>query len=247
MGPDDPYGPDDTPWYQQPGPVAVLVIVVLLIAGLLAWLIFGGDDDDDTIDTSPTTELVTTLETTAPEETTTTLEPVETTIETTTTAVETTLPPETTVAPATTIPVVTVPPQPDATLWDIIVNSPDLSGLRGLIELAGLQDVLSDPAATLTLFAPSNTAIELAAAGVGAPDFTDPAVVRDILLTHVHTEGVLLAVDVLGLSEVTVANGGPHAIDASATPPTIGGGGVLVVDVTSSNGVIHVIDLVLQP
>ena len=183
----------------------------------------------------------------------TSVQPVETTTttsttieETTTTVAETTT---TTIAPSTTVPVVTVPPQAEATLWDVIDNSPDLSELKALIELAGLRDVLSDPNATLTLLAPSNQAITTAAAGVGAPDFSNPSVVEAVLLTHVDTTQALLFTELLALDppEFVVANPGPHEIDASANPPTIGGATVLVADVEASNGVLHVIDRVLLP
>jgi uncharacterized surface protein with fasciclin (FAS1) repeats len=182
------------------------------------------------------------LSSTRPVETTTT---TSTTIEETTTTAATT----TTVAPSTTVPVVTVPPQPEATLWDVIVNSPGLSELRALVELAGLQDVLSDPDATLTLLAPSNQAISAALGGVGAPDFDNPAVVEAVLLTHVDDTQSLLITQLLALSppEFVVVNPGPHPIDASANPPTIGGAQILEADIEAANGVLHVIDQVLLP
>ena len=181
-----------------------------------------------------------------PPETTTTTTTTSTTIEETTTTVADTT---TTIAPSTTVPVVTVPPQPEATLWDVIDNSPDLSQLRALIELAGLRDVLSDPNATLTLLAPSNQAITTAAGGVGAPDFTNPSIVEAVLLTHVDTVQALLITELLARepSEFVVANPGPHPIDPAANPPTIGGATVLVADIEASNGVLHVIDRVLLP
>jgi uncharacterized surface protein with fasciclin (FAS1) repeats len=184
------------------------------------------------------------LSTVRPVETTTTTTTIEET--TTTTVVEDTT---TTVAPTTSAPVVTVPPQPEATLWDVIVNSPDLSELRALVELAGLQDVLADPNQTLTLLAPSNQAITTAAAGVGAPDFTNPAIVESVLLTHVDNTQALLITQILALSppELTVVNPGPHEIDAAANPPTIGGAQILVADIEAANGVLHVIDRVLIP
>jgi uncharacterized surface protein with fasciclin (FAS1) repeats len=177
-----------------------------------------------------------------PETTTTTTTTIE---ETTTTVADTT----TTVAASTTVPVVTVPPQPEATLWDVIDNSPDLSELKALIELAGLQDVFSDPNATLTLLAPSNQAITTAAGGVGAPDFTNPSVVEAVLLTHVDATQALLFTELLALDppEFVPVNPGPHDIDSSANPPTIGEATVLVADVEASNGVLHVIDRVLLP
>jgi uncharacterized surface protein with fasciclin (FAS1) repeats len=179
-----------------------------------------------------------------PPETTTTT--TTTTIEETTTTVADTT---TTVAPSTTVPVVTVPPQPEATLWDVIDNSPDLSELKALIELAGLQDVFDDPNATLTLLAPSNQAITTAASGVGAPDFTNPSVVEAVLLTHVDTTQALLFTQLLALDppEFVPVNPGPHEIDADANPPTIGEATVLVADVEASNGVLHVIDRLLLP
>ncbi len=184
------------------------------------------------------------VETTTTTTTTTTIE--ETTTTPATTVVEDTT---TTVAPATTVPVVTVPPQPEATLWDVIINSPDLSELRALVELAGLQDVLSDPTQTITLLAPSNAAITTAAGGVGAPDFTNPAIVESVLLTHIDNTQVLLITQLLALAppELVVVNPGPHAIDAAANPPTVGGAQILVADVEASNGVLYVIDQVLLP
>jgi uncharacterized surface protein with fasciclin (FAS1) repeats len=172
--------------------------------------------------------------------------PPATTIEEATTTVEDTT---TTVAPSTTIPVVTVPPQPEATLWDVIDNSPDLSELKALIQRAGLQDVFDDPNATLTLLAPSNQAITIAASGIGAPDFGNPSVVEAVLLTHVDITRPLLFTQLLALDppEFVSANPGPHAIDAGTNPPTIGLATVLVADVEASNGVLHVIDRVLLP
>jgi uncharacterized surface protein with fasciclin (FAS1) repeats len=175
----------------------------------------------------------------------TTIPPATTIEETTTTVADTT----TTVAPETTVPVVTVPPQPEATLWDVIDNSPDLSELKALIQLAGLQDVFDDPNATLTLLAPSNQAITIAKSGVGAPDFENPSVVEAVLLTHVDTTQALLFTQLLALDppEFVPVNPGPHVIDAGANPPTIGEATVLVADVEAANGILHVIDRVLLP
>jgi uncharacterized surface protein with fasciclin (FAS1) repeats len=186
------------------------------------------------------------LSTVRPVETSTTSTTIEeTTTTTSTTVVDTT----TTEAPATSVPVVTVPPQPESTLWDVIVASPDLSELRALVELAGLQDILSDPNQTLTLLAPSNQAIATAAGGVGAPDFSNPSIVESVLLTHVDNTQALLITQLLALDppEFVVVNPGPHAVDAAANPPTVGGAQVLVADIEAANGVLHVIDRVLIP
>lgn len=180
-----------------------------------------------------TTVETTIVDTTVPETTTTT-----TVAETTTTAPS---PP----------PTVTVPPQPAATLWDVIVANPDLAGIMGWIEAAGLEDQFDDPNATLTLLAPSNQAIDNARTIHGPPagpiDFDDTANLLLLVNTHLVETGALRVADIAGLPQVDVVEPGPHAVDTSTDPPTIGGAQILVADVVAANGVIHVIDTVLIP
>ena len=175
---------------------------------------------------------------------------VETTIPETTTTVA-----DTTTTTATTVPspppTVTVPPQPAATLWDVVVANPDLSGIRGWIEAAGLQDQFDDPNATLTLLAPSNQAIENARTIHGPPagpiDFDDTANLLLFVNTHLVETDALTIADIAALTELNVVEPGPHPVDAGVNPPTIGGATVLVSDVSAANGIIHVVDTVLLP
>ena len=196
--------------------------------------------DTSTSTTSTTTAPETTTTTLPPETTTTTLPP-----ETTTT----TLPPETTTTtaattttePAETTTTVAV----QGTVMDVIDNRADLSRLAELIDLAGLRDTLSNPAATLTMFTPNNDAFAAAETAPDAPDYSDPSVVERILLTHVHTGGKLTADEVFALPEIAVVEPGPHAIDAAAQ--TIGGIGIIELDVDGGNGLLHVLNGVLTP
>ena len=250
-----------------------LALLFLLIAFLI-WL-FSDDDDDSlaTIDNTSTTiettttvpESTTTVEqtttstadtstsTSTTTTTTTTVAPT-TTEATTTTSPPTTLPPATTttappttttVPPTTTIPVVTVPPQAGATIWDVIRNSPDLSGIRTWIERAGVQDDVDDPDTDITFLAPSNTAIENAEGGIGAPDFDDPDVVGPYVLTLLHQADAYRAPAIFDLDELTVVDGGPHPVDKPAQ--TIGGAKLILTNVEAANGMLHVTDLVLTP
>lgn len=168
-----------------------------------------------------------------------------------TTVVDTTVPPTTeapttTLAPTTTVPI-TVPPQPAATLWDVIVANPDLSGIRGWIEEAGLEAEFQDPNATLTLLAPSNQAIADAPSLNATIDFDDPANLLLIVYTHLDETQALLASDIELLPDIVVIEPGPHTVDATTDPITIGGAKLLLSDVVASNGVIQVIDTVLIP
>ena len=181
--------------------------------------------------------------------------PVDTTVVETipvvdTTVVETTVPETTvpeTIATTTTVPVVTVPPQPAATLWDVIVANPDLSGIRGWIEQAGLEAEFQDPNATITLLAPSNQAITDARSLNATIDFDNPANLLLIVYTHMDETQALLADDIGQLPDIVVVEPGPHAVDATTDPITIGGAKLLLSDVVASNGVIQVIDRVLIP
>lgn len=127
------------------------------------------------------------------------------------------------------------------------MNSPDLGRARDLFEIAGLDEILADPDAVLTVFVPSDEAIETAASGQGAPDFSDPDVIRPILEAHLHLGE---AYDTLeGLTEIEVENGGPQPV--TVDPPTFGDtprpANVVVTATSPSNGVIHVIDQVVAP
>ncbi len=175
------------------------------------------------------------------------------------TVVETTAVPETTtttVAETTTTvplppPTITVPPQPTATLWDVIVANPDLSGIMAWIQDAGLEAQFADPAETLTLLAPSNTAIDNARTIHGPPagtiDFDNTANLLLLVNTHLVEGSALSMADIAALPELEVVEPGPHAVDAASSPPRIGGAQFLVTDVIAANGVIHVIDTVLIP
>jgi hypothetical protein len=161
-----------------------------------------------------------------------------------TTVVETTVPEttvvETTVVETTVAPTTSVAPVP-ATLRDAIAADPTLSDFLALADTAGLGPVLDDPNAAITLFIPDNDAI--AAANIPA-DIT-PDQLEEVLLAHIDTTQVLDAAAVLSLPEVPVENGGPQPVDSAATPPTIGGAGIIAVDQRGAQSIFHVLDAVM--
>lgn len=65
-----------------------------------------------------------------------------------------------------------------------------------------------------------------------------------ILTCHV-VAGDVTAAEVVELTEVTIVQGGTAVIVAADTAVTIDGANVIITDIDTSNGVIHVIDTVM--
>jgi transforming growth factor-beta-induced protein len=115
--------------------------------------------------------------------------------------------------------------------------------------LATLGDVEAGP---LTVFAPTDAAF--AALPTGALDdlLADPAALTAVLLYHVTGAGALRAGDVLALTAdgpiaVTMLSGDDATVSESAGSVFVDAAQAVVTDLLTANGVIHVIDAVLQP
>ena len=117
---------------------------------------------------------------------------------------------------------------------------------------AGLDEALSDPEASLTVFAPNNAAFEAIADVL--PTLT-PEQVEFVLLYHV-VDGVVLSDDLVCEADVTMLNG------LNTTTECVNGDGIFQVgggnsalnapriistDIEACNGVIHVVDNVILP
>ncbi len=125
--------------------------------------------------------------------------------------------------------------------------NPAFSTLVGAVVTANLQGALSDPAARLTVFAPTNDAFAAIAStvqGLTTPQLTT-------VLTY-HVLGIqVLAADIAFGTPVATLSGQTITINAG-TPPTITDttatpASIVATDVRASNGVIHVIGKVLIP
>jgi uncharacterized surface protein with fasciclin (FAS1) repeats len=142
------------------------------------------------------------------------------------------------------------------TVLDVAVGNEDFSTLVAAVEAAGLQDALADPAATLTVFAPTNEAFEaaLAALGLTAEELlADTETLTSILTYHVLGENVTSSdIAAAGTAEIPV-----EPLSGEALTVVVGDDGavgfadqsavVTMADIEASNGVIHVIDAVLLP
>lgn len=142
------------------------------------------------------------------------------------------------------------------TIADVVVANEDFSTLLAAVEAADLTGALSDPEATLTVFAPTNAAFEAALADLGLTAeelLADTETLTSILTYHVLGEVVTsgdiaaagteeIPVETLSGEELIVVVGDAGNVtfrDQTAT--------VTTADVEASNGVIHIIDAVLLP
>jgi transforming growth factor-beta-induced protein len=133
---------------------------------------------------------------------------------------------------------------------EIAAGNPDFSSLVAAVTKADLVATLSG-AGPFTVFAPTNAAFT---ALLGKLDTTLDKLTKEALtpiLTYHVVSGKVLAADVVKLKKASTVNGSDVRIEvAGSSVKIIGGSGpamVTMTDIMASNGVIHVIDVVLLP
>ena len=135
----------------------------------------------------------------------------------------------------------------------VAASDPDFSILVAAVTKAGLAPALSDPGATLTVFAPTNAAFTALLGNLGITNGLDGLTaeqLKPILLYHVLGTEVDAAaatdaaragtrVSSLGGKIQLALTGGSIRLDGKAS--------VVAADIQASNGVVHVIDQVILP
>ena len=143
---------------------------------------------------------------------------------------------------------VLIPPTPETnTIWDVVVNSEDHNYLEAAVDAAGLSGALSGTD-TLTLFAPTDAAFETLATAL-AVEVTDLLALPnlgEILQYHV-VAGAALSTDLSDGQEVATLLGETVTVTITADGVFINDAQVVVADILTDNGVVHVIDAVLLP
>lgn len=137
---------------------------------------------------------------------------------------------------------------------DTAIDNGNFTTLVAALQAADLDTALEGPG-PFTVFAPTDAAFAALPAGTIAflLDPANKATLTDILTYHVFDGSVLSpAAIALDGQSVDMLNGGSMAIDVVAGDLilNLGGSGqatVIETDVLTSNGVIHVIDAVLDP
>ena len=135
----------------------------------------------------------------------------------------------------------------DKTVVQNATNTASFTTLVAAVQSAGLAEKLSGPG-PFTVFAPTNEAFSKLPPGT-LEELLKPenkAKLVSVLTYHV-VPGNVKAKDVVKLKEATTVAGSNVAIVVKNGVIMIDGAKVVQTDITSSNGVIHVIDAVILP
>lgn len=135
-----------------------------------------------------------------------------------------------------------------ADVVDVAMSQGELSTLVAAVDAAGLVDTLRDPAASYTIFAPTNVAFNefLAANNLTAEE----ALANTELLTSILTYHVLptaVPSSDITAGEVATVNGQTVSITVTDGTVMVNDATVVQADIEAGNGVIHVINKVLTP
>jgi phosphate binding protein len=141
----------------------------------------------------------------------------------------------------------------DQTIVDVAAGNPDFSTLVGLVQSAGLADVLASDG-PFTVFAPTNEAFAKLPQSVVDLLGSDPELLTHVLTYHV-VSGKVTAADATTMMapsmEMGSVGGEPVGseldVKVGDDGVTVNGAAVVSADIEASNGVIHAIDTVLIP
>ncbi len=154
----------------------------------------------------------------------------------------------------TAVPQPTAAPEPTAvaevkvgTIVETAVADGRFTTLVAALKAAGLVETLSG-AGPFTVFAPTDDAFAKLPAGTveGLLKPENKQALTDTLLYHV-VSGKVMAADVIGLTSASTLLGKDVAIKVDLGNVYINDAKVIITDIETSNGVIHVVDTVILP
>jgi uncharacterized surface protein with fasciclin (FAS1) repeats len=137
----------------------------------------------------------------------------------------------------------------ELTIAEIATADDRFETLVAAATAADLVGTLSDPDATLTVFAPTDDAFAMLGQTTIDALLLDIDRLTNVLLYHVISGS---AVDSIGATaafgtDIEMANGDMASIDIVDGTLKINGSNVIIKDIVAANGIIHVIDAVLAP
>ena len=125
----------------------------------------------------------------------------------------------------------------------------NFESLTAALKYTGLDKPLSGKG-TFTVFAPTDDAFAKLPAGLVNTLLTDPSqksALTNILLTHVISGASVNAATASTLTEATMLNGEKVTIKSQGGNLYINSSKVVLYDIKTSNGIVHVIDTVITP
>ncbi len=147
--------------------------------------------------------------------------------------------------PATPSPTAT-PVPPEKNIVETAIADGRFTTLVTAVGAAGLVDTLSGPG-PFTVFAPPDDAFGMLPAGTVDALLAEPdGMLTQILLYHV-VPGKLMAADVVKMTSLPTVQGNRLTVTVSGSTVTVDGATIIIPDIETRNGVIHVIDSVLIP
>lgn len=136
-------------------------------------------------------------------------------------------------------------PQPSKVM-DVIIQSDQHNTLQAAIEAANLNNTLQEEG-TFTIFAPTDAAFGLLPEGTVEALLEDPeGDLTDILLYHVLGTEVLSS-DLSDGASAETLNGAEVNVEIIDDNVFINDAMVVIADILTDNGIVHVIDMVLLP
>jgi uncharacterized surface protein with fasciclin (FAS1) repeats len=134
-----------------------------------------------------------------------------------------------------------------ADIVDTAVAAGKFETLAAALEAAGLVDTLKGDG-PFTVFAPTDEAFAKLPEGTVEellkPENKDQLIA---VLTYHVVPGKVPAKDVVTLSEATTVNGADVSIEVDGDSVMVDNATVIMADIETSNGIIHVIDTVILP
>ena len=134
---------------------------------------------------------------------------------------------------------------PGQTIVDVAVNDGRFTTLVAALQAAGLVETLQGEG-PFTVFAPTDEAFAKLPAGTVEALLKDIPTLKNILLYHV-VAGAVKSEDVVKLTSADTAAGKPVTVKVEDGKVFINKSQVVIVDIQTANGIVHVIDAVLLP
>ena len=140
-------------------------------------------------------------------------------------------------------------PAPTQSVWEIVESTDNLSALERELISAGLQSAI-EGANGITLFAPTDAALQQLLNTLQLEDFSsvNQDIAQAVLTYHVGTSQ-LASTDVVAGTTIATLQGeaitvedGPSLVTGATSPSSL-----TMTDIQATNGVIHIIDVVMIP